>query len=84
MLCLRCVCLHAVAGNMAAAGLLAQADRTVFMELGAGKGWLAAWLHILDPACKEIILLDKVGNFSNKVRPCCDQGCLKFAVNVMA
>jgi hypothetical protein len=52
---------------MAAVGLLQQPSSTVFMELGAGKGWLTAWLHMLTPDSKEFVLLDKVGNFHNKV-----------------
>jgi len=56
-------------GNMAVAGLLQQQQQpTVFMELGAGKAWLTAWLHMLAPHSSEFVLLDKLGNFMNKVR----------------
>jgi hypothetical protein len=37
------------------------------MELGAGKAWLTAWLHMLHPDSNEFVLLDKLGNFNNKV-----------------
>jgi hypothetical protein len=39
----------------------------VFLELGAGKAWLTAWLHMLHPDSNEFVLLDKLGNFNNKV-----------------
>lgn len=60
-------------GNMSAAGLLQQAQQAVFMELGAGKAWLTAWLHMLTPGSNEFVLLDKVGCFHNKVgsTTCC-------------
>lgn len=45
-----------------------QQQPTVFMELGAGKAWLTAWLHMLAPHSSEFVLLDKLGNFMNKVR----------------
>jgi hypothetical protein len=53
---------------MAAAGLLQQPGRTLFLELGAGKAWLTAWLHMLHPSTHEFILLDKFAAFNNKVR----------------
>jgi tRNA A58 N-methylase Trm61 len=52
------------AGNMAAAGLLQPSS--VFVELGAGKGFLSAWLHQVCGA-EDIILLDRLGNFAKKV-----------------
>lgn len=54
---------------MAAAGLLQQSRQaeTVFVELGAGKAWLTAWLHMLHPSTRQFVLLDKMGNFCNKV-----------------
>lgn len=55
------------AGNLEAAGLLQQPSSTVFMELGAGKAWLSAWLHMLQPDSREFVLLDRIGNFANKV-----------------
>lgn len=38
-------CLLHPPGNMAAAGLLTDPQHTLFLELGAGKGFLTAWLH---------------------------------------
>lgn len=66
---------------MAAAGLLQQPSSTVFMELGAGKGWLTALLHMLTPDSKEFVLLDKVGNFHNKVGLCWCGGVLMRLCN---
>jgi hypothetical protein len=66
--CLTPVCLLPAAGNMSAAGLLQDPGSTVCMELGAGKAWLSAWLHMLHPATREFVLLDRLGNFANKVR----------------
>lgn len=63
------LCRGAHAGNMTAAGLLQQPSRTVFLELGAGKAWLTAWLHMLNPITKDFILLDKFAAFNNKVGP---------------
>lgn len=54
-------------GNMQAAGLLRQPSSTVFLELGAGKGFLSAWLHQVCNA-QDVILLDRMGNFAKKVR----------------
>jgi protein-L-isoaspartate O-methyltransferase len=51
---------------MGAAGLLQPSS--VFLELGAGKGFLSAWLHQVCGA-EDIILLDRLGNFAKKVRP---------------
>lgn len=55
------------AGNICAAGLLQDPCSTVCMELGAGKAWLSAWLHMLHPGTREFVLLDRLGNFANKV-----------------
>ncbi|WIA13914.1 hypothetical protein OEZ85_002485 [Tetradesmus obliquus] len=52
-------------GNMQAAGLLQQPTSTVFLELGAGKGFLSAWLHQVCNA-QDVILLDRMGNFAKK------------------
>jgi hypothetical protein len=52
---------------MSAAGLLQQAGSTVFVELGAGKAYLTAWLHLLHPQTKQLILLDKAASFKTKV-----------------
>jgi protein-L-isoaspartate O-methyltransferase len=49
---------------MAAAGLLQPSS--VFVELGAGKGFLSAWLHQVCGA-EDVILLDRLGNFAKKV-----------------
>lgn len=55
-----------VAGNMDAAGLLSDPQNSIFVELGAGKGFLSAWLHQVCGA-QELILLDRQGNFIKKV-----------------
>jgi hypothetical protein len=55
----------ATPGNMQAAGLLQPSSG--FIELGAGKGFLSAWLHQVCNA-QDIILLDRLGNFAKKVR----------------
>jgi tRNA A58 N-methylase Trm61 len=55
---------------MQAAGLLQPSS--VFVELGAGKGFLSAWLHQVCGA-EDIILLDRLGNFAKKVSKCTQQ-----------
>lgn len=51
---------------MKRAGLLTSPDSTVFVELGAGKGWLTAWLAITTGAT-QLVLLDRQPNFQRKV-----------------
>eukprot|EP00878_Enallax_costatus_P030758 GHUV01033544.1.p1 GENE.GHUV01033544.1~~GHUV01033544.1.p1 ORF type:complete len:214 (+),score=75.18 GHUV01033544.1:1014-1655(+) len=57
-----------IVGNMEAAGLLSDPQDSIFVELGAGKGFLSAWVHQMCGA-RELILLDRQGNFIKKVKP---------------
>jgi tRNA:m4X modification enzyme len=52
-------------GNMAAAGLLEGAPRTAYVELGAGKGWLSAWLAGASGA-RHLLLVDRARGLSAK------------------
>jgi hypothetical protein len=52
--------------NMRAAGLLTSAPRTVFVEMGAGKGWLTAWLAG-ESGAGHLVLVDRQPAFNGKV-----------------
>eukprot|EP00887_Chlorella_sp_A99_P005730 scaffold1.g5730.t1 len=54
-----------ILGNMAAAGLLADAERRVFVEMGAGKGYLSLALAERCPATR-LVLVDVQSCFKNK------------------
>lgn len=51
---------------MEAEGLLSDAPRCVYVELGAGKGWLSAWLAGASGA-RHLVLLDRQAAFAAKV-----------------
>jgi len=51
--------------NMEAVGLLADAPDRIYVELGAGKGWLSAWLAGVSGA-RRLVLLDRQTSFTLK------------------
>jgi hypothetical protein len=54
-------------GNMQAAGLLDDAEATVYLELGAGKGYLGGLLaEVAKP--QHLVLMDYRSNYKAKVR----------------
>jgi hypothetical protein len=51
---------------MVRAGLLAQAESVLCLELGAGKAWLSAWLA-LGLGVRNLLLVDSQSGFQKKV-----------------